>query len=160
MKNDFVRVPLALLASAVTPATIMLLPLIFLRDLGGMNIGDLLRGAFFLWLAGFVVALAHAVLLGLPAYFLVKKLRILNWWISLICSFIIGAVPFAIISWPSHMGQSYWADGVAYEIKGVVTTAGWFQYIYGFCGSGFLGMLGGFSAWLVWRYLPFPTHRE
>ena len=87
MKN-FVRIILALLTAALAPATVL--------GLAALDEGF----AFDTRLIAFTIALAHAVVLGLPAYFCLRELRLMHWWMSIISGFTIGAVPFAIFSWP------------------------------------------------------------
>jgi hypothetical protein len=50
----------------------------------------------FLWPVTFIVALAHAVALGLPAFLVLGWLGWTRWWVSLVCGFAIGCLPFAI----------------------------------------------------------------
>src|SRR6185312_17171039 len=58
----------------------------------GIDPGDVT----FLWPVAFIVALAHAVMLGLPAYLLLRWMRLTRWWVSLAGGFAIGALPYAI----------------------------------------------------------------
>jgi hypothetical protein len=99
----------------------------------------------------FIVGLLHSTIMGLPAYFLVKRRGLINWWISLICGFVVGCLPMALITLPlSSPGVGFIADGVPMVVNGVATTAGWLSYLGGVLGAGCLGMAGGLAAWVVW----------
>ncbi len=155
------RVALALLAAAATPATVIAIPGLpdmtrwFSVDAAGFEF----TRARNVWLIAFFIALLHAVILGFPAFLFLRWLKLTKWWMSPIWGFVIGGVPFAIFSWPlTHQAASYRAwDGskmVDYIIDGVLTTAGWVQYVEGVGGVGLLGVYGGVAAWLVWYWLP------
>ena len=63
----------------------------------------ILLGAFVLiaFPIGFVIALAHILLLGLPAYFLLRRCGAFDWGIAVLSGFVIGAVPAGLFSLPS-----------------------------------------------------------
>jgi hypothetical protein len=92
-----------------------------------------LHDALSLWLFCFIGALAHAVVLGLPFYLWLKRSDQVNWRTSIMGGFAIGALPIGIFLLP------VWENAL-----GEITI------------FGALGMVGGFSAWLVWRYFPPP----
>ena len=159
------RIILALLTAAATPAVIVWVLMLMDEFEHSVGLKQALQIACVPAIFAFVIALAYAIILGLPAYFLAKRFHLTDWWMSVICGFMIGAVPSAIYSWPlSHVNgvSSAWngKEMVDYIINGTPTMAGWLRYIYSFCGMGLLGMLSGFTAWLVWRYLSSPKHNQ
>lgn len=120
-----------------------------------------------MWLIVFIFALAHAVVLGLPAFFVASKLNLTQWWMSIVCGFIIGTVPFAISDWRNTLSALVLVPGMdetdngVYVIKnGVITMAWWYQNIFHSSIFGVFGILGAYSAWLVWRYFPAPAYSE
>jgi hypothetical protein len=161
MRDNSARVAAAIFAAAAVPATIFAVS--ELVDRSRTFSGATLKYAFIaatnVWLIAFIIALLHAVILGLPAYFLARRFHLMFWWASIVFGFVIGFVPFAIAEWPmSHMHTGYRAwdgkDMVDYLIDGKPIMAGWIGYFYSAVGMGTLGMLSGFVAWLVWRFAP------
>ncbi len=162
MQSNYLRVAAALFAAAATPATIF--ALLELMDQTQYFSSTTFKYAFFaatnLWLMIFIVALLHAVILGLPAYFFARRFHLTFWWVSIAFGFVIGLVPFAVAFWPMthiHAGYRAW-DGnemVDYLIDGTPTKAGWINYLYQSSAMGAVGMLSGFVAWLVWRFAAF-----
>jgi hypothetical protein len=155
------RVILGLLAAAATPAC--LITLLELAD-QWLKLPPHLRGAAFVaalnvWIIAFAIAFALAIALGLPAYWLALRYRLARWWASLLAGFAIGAIPFAIESWPVRNAGSYraWNGQVDYVVNGVPTAAGWLQYERSVCMVGLLGAVSGLAAWLVWRFAPVGT---
>jgi hypothetical protein len=158
LQRDALRAAIALFAAAATPAT----SLAFFQLMGqsryfsGAAFEYALFAATNLWIIAFIIALFHAVLLGLPAYFFAKRFHLVSWWTAIAFGFVIGCVPFAIVSWPMthvHAGYRAW-DGkemVDYLIDGKPTWAGWISYVYQSGAMGVIGMFSGFVAWLAWR---------
>jgi len=116
----------------------------------GIDPGDVT----FLWPVAFIVALAHAVMLGLPAYLLLRWMRLTRWWVSLAGGFAIGALPYAIyfsplreISSHSEVGRYVLVD------NGVTTLVGWIYYGATAGALGLLGAAGGLGAWLTWYWM-------
>ena len=98
------------------------------------------------------VAAIHAVGLGLPVYFLVKIFSSFTYKVSILCGFIVGAIPIAIYTWPldlSVLNSSVSINGVQTKIDGIPTMSGWFFYLEGVCLFGFLGSSGA----LVFKYI-------
>jgi hypothetical protein len=156
VNNSAKRVSLALLAAAVVPAmTAGLLSSIDQLGPSESKIKYMLSIA----LIAFLVALAHAIVLGLPTYFVLNKLHLMRWWISIICGFVIGTLPLTIEYWRTTVSlvrppMDEVNNGVYLVRNGVLTTAWWSQTILENSVFGIFGMLGAFSAWLVWRYFP------
>jgi hypothetical protein len=101
----------------------------------------------------FFVALAHTVLLGVPAVLIGWSLDVIRWWSALVVAFIIGAVPTALFICP--LWDHYEELTIGQEqfvIHGVTTLAGWISYVKAFSFMGLMGLSGGLVFWLLWRY--------
>lgn len=105
----------------------------------------------------FVVALFYAVVFGLPTYFFATLFELTHWWVSVVGGFLIGAVPGAISSWPNPNDDYKVRIGNTmmdhYMIYGISIKVEWFHYLCNVFEMGCYGMVGGFAAWLVWRYI-------
>lgn len=96
-------------------------------------------------------------MLGLPAYLLLRYLKLIRWWSTLSAGFILGAVPMAIFTWPlrySDMKTSSSVNGVQTMVDGVPTTAGWLQFIEGVL---FFRAFGFVAALVFWFIVPAPN---
>lgn len=99
-----------------------------------------------------VIVSGFVLVLGLPAYLLLRYLKLVRWWSTLSAGFILGALPMAIFTWPlkySDMKSSSSVNGVQTMIDGVPTTAGWLQYVEGVLFFGAFGLAAAFVFWLV-----------
>lgn len=102
----------------------------------------------------FIVSGAYVVILGLPTYFVMRRLNAIRWWSTIIAGSVLGAVPMAILSWPlqySGTGASAIIDGVETLVNGVPTTAGWLQYLLSLAYFGGFGAVSALAFWLVVR---------
>jgi hypothetical protein len=73
----------------------------------------------------YLIAIAHTLILGLPAFLLGLRLHAIAWWSCILVGFVIGGLPIAI-----------WMRG------------GWLVFIpYGLCGA-----ISGLGFWLLWRF--------
>jgi len=152
---EAVRILIALLAAAVTAATIFVgYGAIVTWSAGEAALGPSIQLMASLWWPAAAVALAHAVVLGLPAYLVLRWFGRTRWWVSLVCGFTVGALPFAIYFSPfdNAAGFSQVGDKVLVQ-DGVTTLAGWIDYAESIGGLGLLGMAGGLAAWLSWYWL-------
>jgi hypothetical protein len=138
------------LAAAATSATLFvaadLTGLLFLpgdADIAAQALDHLLL----LWPPAFAIALAHAVVLGLPGFLILKRRGLTRWWISLPGGFAVGALPYAVLAlpWSSPPPQLVAAH--------IVPAFAWLDYAGSAGGLGLLGTAGGLAAWLVWRWL-------
>ena len=137
---EVTRIISALLAAATAAAaTFIGYGVIAIRAAGDEALGQAIESAASLWWLAFAGALAHAVILGLPAYLVLRALGWTRWWVSPICGFAIGCLPSAFYFTPFE-------DGVS-------TLAGWIDFIEGVGKIGLLGMAGGIAAWLTWYWL-------
>lgn len=115
------------------------------------------RGWLFLCLA---VSAAYVIVLGLPTFLVLKKLKAVHWWSTIGVGFLLAAVPPAIFTWPlrySELHTSASVNGVQTMIDGTPTIAGWLHYLYGFSFMGACGAVGALAFWLVWRSAPQPS---
>lgn len=132
----------AVLASAIVPALALALL--------GLRISDLNAITF-----AFFIALAHAIIFGLPAYLIISRKKKITWYISIFAGFVIGCIVPAIIFFPYTPGQNYnaFVNGKETIINGIPTFYGWLNYAKFTAGSGFFGVLGGLSFWLTLKIL-------
>ena len=83
------------------------------------------------------VALAHAFILGLPAYLVLRRRRPLDYGVSTIAGFVIGFVPVLVLVTLISMPNSG-------SFTGETSTAAWFREIIGLpIIFGLLGSMGG-----------------
>jgi hypothetical protein len=104
-----------------------------------------------------VIAAAHVILLGIPAYLLLRWRDAVRWWSTILSGFVLGATPIAILAWPlryAQPGSSASFDGISTMVDGVPTMAGWTQYLSGLAFFGALGAGGACAFWLIWRMRP------
>jgi hypothetical protein len=93
-----------------------------------------------------IISAGHAVCLGAPAFWFLRKRGWLNLCTIVVTGFVIGVVPFGICMWPRPgEGSSAFVSGYgATIVDGVVTAAGWRQYRHFLLVLGGLGGLAGF----------------
>ncbi|HTV50241.1 MAG TPA: hypothetical protein VME21_03575 [Steroidobacteraceae bacterium] len=118
--------------------------------------------AFALRLAIFalLIALAHVLLLGVPAAWLVRQRHPISWAIAVTMGFVIGALPTGLWAWPlwhtqRGMSASDWNGRALVQtvVNGVPTWAGWMQYLRLLMLAGAFGASGGIAYWWVRRRL-------
>ncbi|WP_444917886.1 hypothetical protein [Microbulbifer sp. JMSA003] len=100
----------------------------------------------------FFVSGAFVLLLGLPAYFLLRKFRLVRWWSTLVVGFSLAAIPMAIFTWPlkyPELKTSASVNGVQTMVDGVPTIAGWLQFTQGVLFLGVCGLVGALAFWLT-----------
>jgi hypothetical protein len=78
-----------------------------------------------LFLFAYLVAGAHTLILGVPAFLLGKWFNAIRWWTCVPVAFLIGSLPMAIL------GQAGWSA---------------------FTSWGLFGAIGGLAFWLLWRF--------
>ncbi len=112
--------------------------------------------------AAFVVAMAHALLFGLPAYLTLRtrlKPRIIS---SGLVGFCVGALPVSVLLLATGVwspGSSSSVGGVPTMVDGHVTGAGLIGYLGIAMGAGGLGALGGLAFGIVLRCAGVFAHR-
>ncbi|HXC26885.1 MAG TPA: hypothetical protein VNV38_02945 [Stellaceae bacterium] len=144
------RVIAALIVAAATSASLFvaadlagLLMIPRSDELGAEALGHIML----LWPPAFIVALVHAVALGLPAYLIARSLGLIRCWVSLPGGFVVGALPYAILALP------WQAPPENLVTAHIVPPFTWQHYAAVTCGLGLLGAAGGLAAWFVWRWL-------
>lgn len=102
----------------------------------------------------FMVTALHVVLLGGPAYALLKWRNLVRWWSGVLAGFLLAVMPIAIFTWPlrfAESGSSFSANGVQLMVDGKPTAAGWLDFAEGILFFGIWGALSGLVFWLVLR---------
>ncbi len=141
------QIGVAVLAAALAPAAVF----------------AAVGGSLSLLTISFGIALAHAVLLGLPTFLVLRTKNWVNGISTPVAGFIIGAIPVGVLSWPmrySDLKSNAWTgpERVQTMLDGVPTLAGWLQYLQGLLFFGAFGALGGIAFWATLRVagqLPF-----
>jgi len=101
----------------------------------------------------FVIALAHALVLGLPLFLLLRSLRNVGIITCALGGFLVAAVPSGVLALTSMSGlQSASVGGRPTVINGVITLAGWIEYAQTVGFIGLFGTAGGLTFWLVLRW--------
>jgi hypothetical protein len=103
---------------------------------------------------GFILALPHAVALGLPTYRLAQRLRLAGFAAAVICGALIGAIPIGLLTVWSVPGSSAYDEGAWQVVDDVRTSAGWVQWgkLVGFLAAN--GSAGGAAFWATIRFWP------
>lgn len=105
-----------------------------------------------------LVSLAWVMVLGLPAFFLLRFLRRERITTLLAAGFITGGLPLAIVGWPMDPGSrpsfsTTWHGQFVDMVKdGVPTLYGWLSYLEGIAVTGVLGAISAATFWYVWVY--------
>ena len=149
------RIVLATLAAIVAPAAVMI-ALYLYGQFMTFEASDpyiWVRTRNFATLCLLVSAL-FVVVLGVPAYLLLRWRQAVRWWSALASGFVLAAIPIALLAWPLRFagpGSSASVNGVDTMINGVPTMAGWMHYLAAVGQFGVLGLLGALAFWLVQR---------
>jgi hypothetical protein len=98
----------------------------------------------------FAVTLGHSVMLGLPVALFFRAKRWTRLRAVLVGAFLIGAIPFGILSLP--FGGAASVNGIPTIVNGFPTLAGWLSYMRSLAIAGALGASGGFVFWVTLRY--------
>jgi hypothetical protein len=112
-------------------------------------------GFFLLWVIA--VASAAVIVLGIPAFILLRKFNREGWTSLAIAGFVLSAVPVAF-SWPrridGHSSSNNW-HGYFVEtyVNGMPTTYAWLEYFEGVIYFGLHGLIGALVFYAVWRRL-------
>jgi hypothetical protein len=130
--NIAVKTAISFLAAATLPAVIVACLLLLTYPPSTFLVGAFIFIVMFAFT--FVIAAAHVLALGLPAFLFGLRLNAIHWWSALISAFVVGAAPFAILTWSDRSHE------------------GWSKYIYDFSVWGLFGVSGGLVFWLLWRY--------
>lgn len=93
----------------------------------------------------FVIALGHAIVLGLPLFLIFRSKGWVNVMSCVVVGFAVGAAPAGVLTWPIQRP-------VFHIFYGSGATAGWVSYLKPLICLGSLGALGGFAFWFVSRW--------
>jgi hypothetical protein len=100
----------------------------------------------------FIVALAHAFILGIPLFLVLRSTRPVGAITCALGGFLVGSVPFGALALTSMFGlQSASTGGKATVVNGVPTLAGLIEFAYGVGSIGLLGLAGGLTFWVAMR---------
>jgi len=102
----------------------------------------------------FLVALAHAIVFGLPLFLFLRSKSCVGIIACALGGFIVGAAGPAALGLLSMFGNSSynaWSGGSATIVSGVPTLAGWLQYAQTVGFMGLIGLCGGLTFWLTMR---------
>jgi hypothetical protein len=152
------RLIIAFVAAVLAPTIALVLWYLYgqfqVFDSGDPYIWVRTRGFFVICL---LISLAHVVVLGIPTYLVLRWCDALRWWSTFLSGFVLGVIPFGVLSWPlryASPGSSATVDGVETMVNGVPTTAGWLQYLGGVSFFGACGLFAAMVFWVVWGMGP------
>ena len=102
-----------------------------------------------LMMTTFMVAIAHAVLLGLPLFLLVRRVRShVGIAACALGGFVVAALPFGLLALMSMLSaQNASTDGRPTIVNGVPTLFFWIDYIRAVGLAASLGLVGGVTFW-------------
>jgi hypothetical protein len=87
----------------------------------------------------FAIALYHAFFFGLPLFLVFRSKGWINVMSCVVSGFAVGALPAGVLTWPMQHPI----------VNGVVTAAGWVNYVKPLIYFGSFGALGGFVFWVA-----------
>jgi hypothetical protein len=145
---------MGVLAAAGTAATVFVavdVAALLLMQSDGNTIGFVAEAIAFIWPIAFVVALAHALVVGLPLFLLLSWLRRVSWRTSLVGGLAAGASPYAMLALP-------WSAQPAELVAAkVIEPFSWPRYAAIVLGLGCLGTISGLAGWLAGIQFTRPT---
>lgn len=101
----------------------------------------------------FVVALGHALILGLPLFFLLSRSNRVGIVSSALSGFLIGATPFGLVALYSLLTlESASTGGHPTVVNGAPTLAGWAEYFFAVGRLGLYGLAGGLTFWAAMQF--------
>lgn len=107
-----------------------------------------------------LTTLIHVLLLGLPAFFALRRRGWLKTSTIAAAGGLAGALPMAAITWPYPLCQPYLYSSsgawhgrqVDFIADGLPTIFGWFSYLEGVATFGLLGVASALAFWFTWLY--------
>jgi hypothetical protein len=100
----------------------------------------------------FGVSFLLVLAFGLPIVLVLRRINFFNGWSVVGAGFTLACVVTGIILHPRHPeGMTFISGGTATVIKGVVTAAGWLNYLIAVTVMGGLGALSASAFWCTWR---------
>ena len=115
-----------------------------------------LYGIDLMFLSVVVVAAAAVLVLGLPAFLLLRRFGRDSWLSMATTGFILGALPIAATSWPRHLdgyssGENWHGKYIDLYLNGVPTDYAWITYAESVVYFGLHGLVGSIVFYAVWR---------
>lgn len=158
--NTVARSVLALGAAIVAPPALILVPyasdLVLNSGSGTVAWAQFNRIAIMM----LVTAAIYVVLLGMPAFLLLRWRRAIRWWSTVLAGCVLGCLPIAVGNWPGGKSDlqttaSHWnGEKMVFTfVDGVPTREGWLQYVELTATFGLFGAVSGVAFWIVWRAL-------
>ena len=142
-----IKLVAAFLIAPATPALIAVVPAL-LFDAPTASVWSL-------FVLTSVVTYAHAIVLGLPAAWLLSRKIPLTMLRVIVAAFLIGALPFGCLMLYQEStippGAGYEQNGVVLRDDGHITSAGLRNAVVGVLQSGGLGAVTGLVWWLIAR---------
>lgn len=104
----------------------------------------------------FFIALAHAVILGAPIWYMLQRLKSVHLLSVILVGFIIGGCVVGFLTWPYSPGSrtSGTYNGIQTIVDGIPTIAGWIYYIKSVSVFGAFGVVGAITFWICIRNAP------
>ena len=115
------------------------------------------HGMGFFFLSVLVVAAAAVLVLGVPAFLILRKLKCEGWRSLAFVGFVLGALP-VMLFWPSYLGgysasQNWHGKHIQTYIDGFPTTYAWLIYGEDAFYYGLHGLVGALVFYAVWLRL-------
>lgn len=111
-----------------------------------------------------VVSMAAVLVIGAPAYLVLRGRPGLRWWGVWLAGFLLAAIPFGLLTFPHltpNPGEFMAVEGVKLVVDGVPTLAGWIDYLESVVLFGACGTLASAVFWAVsWCGNKAPGKRE
>lgn len=128
------------LAASIVPPTLFVVAIVLIAAVGGeissVEFPALLGTGIAMFLIVWLVALAHILTLGLPAFFALRHMKVLDGFSVSLAGFCAGAAPVAVLLWSSD---------------------GWHDRILPVAIFGLLGFASANAFWRMWLYLSSST---
>jgi hypothetical protein len=121
-----------------------------------------LHGVGFFLLSVVVVAAAVVLILGIPAFLILRKFQREGWGSLAIAGLVLGALP-VVFSWPRSLegfssGHNWHGKYVETYVNGTPTTYAWLTYGENILFFGLHGLAGALVFYAVWRRLERPNN--
>ena len=103
-----------------------------------------------------IAAAAVVLVLGVPTFFLLRRLRLAGVVSLAISGFVLGAMTAAVPGWPRYLegfsaGENWHGRFVNTYVNGVPTKYAWLTYAESVFYFGVHGFVGALTFYLVWR---------
>lgn len=101
----------------------------------------------------FIVAVTHSLLIGLPLFLLVRRMRSdAGIAACTLGGFVVAAIPIGVLALISMIGvRSASTNGTPTIVNGAPTLFGWIEYVRTIGLAGLLGLVGGLTFWAAMR---------